>query len=266
VNSNILGLDGKSSLVVGGGSGIGRASALLMAQAGAQVTIADIDAQRAATVSDEAKALGASTSTAIGDVTDPAAAEAAVAAAVEFAGGIDVLINIVGMAAWTQIFDLDEATWDLEMARNLRHHLYVARAAAKRMVEQGHGGSIAVVASVSGIYGAPNHAAYGAAKAALMALSRSMANEWGQFGIRVNAIAPDGINTPRVLAMRESRGTNTPAHAVIERHLLGRFGTPEEIAGPLVFMVSDLASFVTGQTLIVDGGRRSAFPLAAPSM
>jgi NAD(P)-dependent dehydrogenase (short-subunit alcohol dehydrogenase family) len=201
----------------------------------------------------------------IGDVTDHAAADAAVGAAADFGGGIDVLVNIVGMAAWTQIFDLEDETWDLEMARNLRHHLYVARAAARRMVEQGHGGSIAVVASVSGIYGAPNHAAYGAAKAALMALSRSMANEWGQYGIRVNAIAPDGINTPRVLAMRESRGTNTPAHAVNERHLLGRFGTPEEIAGPLVFMVSDLSSFVTGHVIrSAPGEVREGLVLADP--
>jgi NAD(P)-dependent dehydrogenase (short-subunit alcohol dehydrogenase family) len=126
------------------------------------------------------------------------------------------------------------------------------------MIDQGTGGRIAVVASVSGLYGAPNHGAYGAAKAGLMDLVRTMAVEWGPQGIRVNAVAPDMIATPRMLETRSR--ADMDATAVADNAPLGRFGDPEEIAGPLVFLVSDLASFMTGQTLVVDGGQRAAFP------
>lgn len=113
---------------------------------------------------------------------------------------------------------------------------------------------MAFVASVSGIYGAPFHGAYGAAKAGLISLARTMANEWGQHNIRINAVAPDVISTPR------HTQTLSPEAAREERILLGRMGKPEEIAGALVFLVSDLASFMTGQTIIVDGGVHAAFP------
>ena len=265
--TNLLGLEGKAALVVGGGSGIGRATSLMLGNAGADVVVADVDPDRAREVRAEVRATGVRCEIATGDVTVADQADAVVAAAVDALDGrLDVLINIVGMAAWTKLFELDDATWDLDMTRNLRQHLYVARSAARRMVDAGTPGRMALVASVSGIYGAPNHGAYGAAKAGLMALVRTMANEWGQHGIRVNAIAPDGINTPRVAASRAARGVDNADAAAHERFLLGRFGTPEEIAGPLVFMVSDLSGFVTGQTLIVDGGRRVVFPTAMPTM
>ena len=119
--------------------------------------------------------------------------------ATELLGGqLDVVINIVGFAAWADIMDIDDATWQLDISRNLTQHLYVGRAAGRQMIEQGTGGRIALVASVSGIYGAPNHGAYGAAKAGAMDLVRTMAQEWGHHGIRVNAVAPDMIATPRV--------------------------------------------------------------------
>ena len=126
---------------------------------------------------------------------------------------------------------------------------------------------MAFVASVSGIYGAPNHGAYGAAKAGVMALTRTMAQEWGQFGIRVNSVAPDAIDTPRVVAAREAAGRSAEETLASQQKMtLGRMGVPFEIAGPLVFLVSDLASFITGQNIIVDGGRRAAFPSYDPSM
>ena len=118
---------------------------------------------------------------------------------------------------------------------------------------------MAFVTSVSGLYGAPNHAAYGAAKAGLMDLIRTMAQEWGPHGIRVNGVAPDMIATPRVVAAYD-RGRPQRRHGPADGAPLGRFGVPEEIAGPLVFLVSDLSGFMTGQTLVVDGGQRAAFP------
>jgi 3-oxoacyl-[acyl-carrier protein] reductase len=234
MDHNVLGLSGKPALVIGGGYGMGRASALLLARAGANVALADIIEERAQSVAKEVEALGVR--------------------ALALTGSLEVVINMVGLATWNELLDTDEEAWEQQMMINLRHHLYVGRAAARHMIEQRSGGRMAFVASVSGIYGAPFHGAYGAAKAGVMSLVRTMANEWGRHNIRVNAVAPDVISTPRLPQ------TMTPEQARSEGVLLGRMGTPEEIAGALVFFVSDLASFVTGQTLIVDGGVYAAFP------
>ena len=260
MDASVFGLQGKKSLVVGGGFGIGRASALLLARAGADVVVADLDLDRATSVSKEIAALGVRSTALTGDVTQRAQAEDLVAQTAAFHGSLEVVINMVGAAAWANLLSVDEDTWTLDLTRNLTQHLFVGRAAAKLMIDQGTGGRIAVVASVSGLYGAPNHGAYGAAKAGLMDLVRTMAQEWGQHGIRVNAVAPDMIATPRVLAAYADQGVDPNDAARADGAPLGRFGTPEEIAGPLVFLVSDLAGFMTGQTLVVDGGQRAAFP------
>ncbi len=110
------------------------------------------------------------------------------------------------------------------------------------------------------MYGAPNHAAYGAAKAGLIDLVRTMSQEWGPYGIRVNAVAPDMIATPRVRAAQAEAGGDMDANAREGGVPLQRAGLPDEIAGPLVFLVSDLSSFMTGQTLVVDGGTMASFP------
>lgn len=258
MDPDVLGLGGKRALVLGGGYGIGRASALLLARAGASVAVGDLDATRADAVAGEVAALGVAAHATSGDVTDRARAEAMVDDAAAFHGGLDVVINMIGMAAWGTLFELDDDVWDLDLARNLRHHVWTGRAAARHMIDQGTGGAIAMVASVSGIYGAPRHAAYGAAKAGVMSLTRTMAQEWGRYGIRVNAVAPDMILTPRLAAAHPTAMAGAATTAT--RQPLGRMGTPEEIAGPLVFLVSDLASFVTGQTIIADGGTHAAFP------
>jgi NAD(P)-dependent dehydrogenase (short-subunit alcohol dehydrogenase family) len=260
VETSVFGLQGKKSLVVGGGFGIGRASALLLARVGADVAVADLDLARAKAVAEEIVALGVRATALTGDVTRRAQAEDIVEQAAMFHGSLDVVINMVGTAAWADLMSVDDDTWALDLSRNLTQHLFVGRAAAKRMIEQGSGGRIAVVASVSGLYGAPNHGAYGAAKAGLMDLVRTMAQEWGAHGIRINAVAPDMIATPRVLAAYADQGVEPDTAARADGAPLGRFGTPDEIAGPLVFLVSDLAGFMTGQTLVVDGGQRAAFP------
>jgi len=262
VDANVLGLQGKAALVVGGGFGIGRASALLLARAGADVAVADLDKDRALAVAGELEALGVRSTASTGDITDRPQAEAIVQEAAAFHGRLDIVINMVGLAGWSQLLDFDDDLWQTDLTRNLTQHLYVGRAAARRMIEQGTGGAIAVVASVSGLYGAPNHGAYGAAKAGLMGLVRTMADEWGGHGIRVNAVAPDMIATPRVMAAYQGSGAIPDDAARADGAPLGRFGTPEEIAGPLVFLVSDLASFVTGHTIVADGGQRAAFPHA----
>jgi len=256
---DIFGLQDKATLVVGGGSGIGRAAALLLAEVGARVVVADLDGDRATEVAKEVGGQAVS-----GDVTTEAGATAVVDEAHAALGGLDGLVNIVGVASWSDLLSMDLAMWESDLRINLTQHLLVGRAAARHMLEEG-GGAIAMVTSVSGVYGAPNHGAYGAAKAGAIDLMRTMANEWSPRGIRINAVAPDIIATPRVVAGFTERGvTDMNAIAQADGVPLGRWGKPEEIAGPLVFLLSDLAGFMTGQCLIVDGGTHALFPHAGP--
>lgn len=260
-DARLLGLEGKPTLVVGGGSGIGRATTLLLAAAGAHVAVADLDGSRAAEVRDEVTAAGGKAVSVAGDVTTPEGATAVVGEAHEGLGGLTGVVNIVGVAGWGALLDMDLAAWETDLRMNLTHHLLVGQAAARHMIADGTGGAVAMVTSVSGLYGAPMHAAYGAAKAGAMALARSMANEWAPHGIRVNCVAPDIIKTPRVVASFSSQGVDDiDAIAAGEGVPMARWGVPEEIAGPLVFLLSDLSSFMTGQTLVVDGGTQALFP------
>ena len=176
--------------------------------------------------------------------------------------GLYGVANIVGLAGWKDLFSLDLEAWEADMRINLLHHLFVGRAAARHMVDDKSGGAFAMVASVSGLYGAPSHAAYGAAKAGTMSLARSMANEWSKYGIRANCVAPDCIATPRVVAGFHNQGiTDIDAVAARDGVPLARWGTPREIAGPLVFLLSDLSSFMTGS----DAGGRRRHPGALPA-
>ncbi len=263
MDANIMGLAGKAALVIGGGFGIGRESSILLGRAGANVMVADLDIGRAEGVRDELTAMGVKAAAISGDVTKKAEAEAIVDAAIKFHGSLEVLINMVGLAEWGTLMMIDEAVWERQFAINLNHHIYVGTHAARYMIDNKIAGRMAFVASVSGIYGAPYHPAYGASKAGLMSLVRTMSQEWGEHGIRVNAVAPDVIATPRVAVGFESRGIDEAARnktAADELVSLKRFGQPFEIAAPLVFLCSDWAGFMTGQTLIVDGGVNAAFP------
>ena len=239
--SELLGLEGERAVVVGGGSGIGRAAAQLLSRAGASVAVIDLDQARAAEVAAEVGGHALS-----GDVTDEQDATRVIDEAHAALGGLSRLINIVGLASWADLLSIDAATWEADLRLNLTQHLFVCRATARHMLEEG-GGAMAIVTSVSGIYGAPNHGAYGAAKAGAIDLVRTMANEWSGRGIRVNAVAPDIIATPRVVAGLAGPGGDLDARAAADGVPMARFGRPEEIAGPLVFLVSELSSFMTGQ-------------------
>ena len=254
---DLFGLRGEPCLVVGGGCGIGRATATMLAAAGARVAVADLDADRAAAVADEVGGHAI-----VGDVTSEAGAGAIVADAVEALGGLTRLANIVGQVRMGTFLETDFAHWEAQVRLNLYQHLFVCHAAGPHLLAGG--GAVAMVASVSGIYGARNQTAYGIAKAGVMSLARTLADEWGAKGVRVNAVAPDVTATPRLtdaLPMPpEEREAFFDGIALRDGVPMGRFGRPEEIAGPLLFLLSDLSSFMTGQTLVVDGGTMVHFP------
>ncbi len=261
MDTSLLGLEGKSALVVGGGQGMGESSAKFLARAGCGVAIADIVKERAEGVADAVRAIGQRHAAIEGDILDDDQVETIVEQAEKALGGLDVLVTIVGQASWNPILDMTPDQWELDHRRNLRYFFLAARAVAGSLIKRGKPGAMVCIASVSGIQSAPNHASYGAAKAGLMNLVRTMAVEWAPHDIRVNAIAPGSIATPRIPETSES----------IERTRQGlipakRRGTTDEIGKAALFLASDLASYVTGHTLPVDGGWMAAFLSGVPEV
>jgi NAD(P)-dependent dehydrogenase (short-subunit alcohol dehydrogenase family) len=257
MSQDIFKLDGKRAVVIGGGLGMGEATVMRLAGAGCDVAVVDLDIGRAEKVAGQVEALGRRAIPIACDVLDDKSVTAMVEEVESSLGGLDVMASIVGQAEWSGMFDLTPEQWDLDHRRNLRYFFFVAQAAARSMVRRGVGGAITAVSSVSGIQGAPTHAAYGAAKAGLISLVKSMAVELADHGVRVNSIAPGIIRTPRTLLHTSAAEQD----ARIRQSLIPfkRLGETDEIAKAILFLSSDLASFVTGQTLAVDGGWTAQF-------
>jgi NAD(P)-dependent dehydrogenase (short-subunit alcohol dehydrogenase family) len=253
----LLDLSGKNALVVGGGQGIGRATALALARAGAGVAVLDAEAERAEGVAAELGDLGTRARALGADVTVAEEAERGIAEARNQLGGLGIVVNIVGSASWASLLDLDDETWERDIAVNLKHHWVVARSAARRWIDAGESGALCMVGSISGAFSAANHGAYGAAKAGLLGLVRTAAEEWWSHGIRVNAVVRGAVRTPRIEAAWSEGTVPRPGADVLERMAL-----PDDIAGAILFLVSDLARRVTGQALVVDGGSTTKFPYA----
>lgn len=243
-------LDGRGVVVVGAGNGIGRQASHALSQAGAHVFCIDNQEQLAKEIADE---VGGIAWTA--DARDRDEVERAVAEASSALGRIDALVDIVGMARYVESLRASDDDWDWTYGMVLRHAVLFSQSAG-RVMAQGGGGAMVFVASISGITAAPLHAFYGAAKAALISWVRSLAVELGPSNIRVNAVAPGVVWTPRVQEMIGDRGREAQAKNVP----LGRVAETSEVAGAILFLASDLASHVNGQTLVVDGGATAKFP------
>jgi 3-oxoacyl-[acyl-carrier protein] reductase len=253
-----LGLEGKRVLIAGAGRGIGAACARLFAAAGAAVACLDSDAGRRDAVVAELRHSGAEAIALDCDVRQRSSVEEAVAQTTASLGRLDVCVDIIGEARWSRVLDLSDQDWDDSFTLVLRHVFYLAGAAGRQMLAQASGGAIVSIASVSGISSAPLHGAYGAAKAGLIALTKTLAVELAAAGIRVNCVAPGAVRTPRLLEV-----TSEERRAESARHIpLGRLAEPEEIAKVVLFLASDLASYITGQTIITDGGATAQFPLS----
>ena len=245
-NSSLIDLSGKQALVTGGAKGIGRAIAERLAAAGARVTVADLDPAGA----DTAKAIGGSF--VVCDITNADQLNDAVAAAAD-GGNLDILINNAGIYPTTgPIENVTDAFVTKMLEVNVRAQYSAAREAARHMKK---GGAIVNLASIAGVRGGANITAYSASKGAVIALTRAFANELGPKGIRVNAIAPGIIDTPGVQEqMAPLKKGGLDIDAAIAANPLRIAGQPDHIARATLFLVSELAAFVTGQTLVVDGG------------
>jgi NAD(P)-dependent dehydrogenase (short-subunit alcohol dehydrogenase family) len=245
-----LRLDGKNVVLVGAGAGIGRLTAHALSQAGARVLCVDLEKDLAEEIAEEVGGIAW-----YGDATDKAEVERLLRDAKAQLGKIDSVVDIIGMSRYGAMIDSDDEDWDWHFRIVLRHAQLLTRLFGREFKENG-GGTFAFVASVSGITAAPMHAAYGAAKAGLMSLIRSTAEELGPFGVRTNAIAPGVVWTPRVSAYLGAEGEQkNSANAPLRR-----VAQTSDIAGPLLFLVSDLSGYINGQVITVDGGVGIKFP------
>jgi NAD(P)-dependent dehydrogenase (short-subunit alcohol dehydrogenase family) len=251
---DLFGLTGKRAVIVGGGLGIGRASAQILAKVGAAIAVVDVDAERARAVAEDIERRGGRAIPIVADVLDPAQGSRAIEEAASGLNGLDILVNVVGRSRYSPILELSDNSFAEDLARNMGYVFRGCKAFAGLLDRLGNGGAIVNIASVAGLLGAPGNAGYGAAKAALISLTRSMAVEWAPRGVRVNCVAPGIIATDHWLA---SRGAAAQEEA--ERRSaaipMGRLGDQSEVAKVVLFLASDLSSYITGETIVIDGGR-----------
>lgn len=244
-------LDDRAALITGAASGIGAACALRFAEEGAGVAGLDVAPPEPAAW-ERVSAAASAESFHIADVRDEGAMAAAVAEVVERFGRIDVLLNSAGTAGGGPVHMLSTEEWDRIVDVNLKGTFFACRCVLPQMLEQ-ESGSIINIASVEGIEGFEGGSAYNASKGGVMLLTRNLAMDYGRKGIRVNVICPGFVKTP--LAERVfSEGLQETLQRVVDATQLGRMGEPEEIASAALFLASDDASYVTGQSLVVDGG------------
>jgi len=244
-------LEGKAAIVTGAGSGIGRAIALRFAAEGAAVVVNDLDGAAAARTTAEIAAAGGRARVVAADVTRRETGDRLVQAALDAFGRLDVFHNNAGGAVPTPMGEIDEAHYRRVLDLNLDAVWYGMQAALRAMVPQRRG-CILTTSSSAGLGGVPGLSAYGAAKAGVIQLTRTIAIEYGPLGIRANAICPGPMSTPQMEAWLATLG---PAGERFGRQVpLGRLGYADEIAPAAVFLASDEASYVTGAVLAVDGG------------
>lgn len=244
-------LAGRHALITGASRGIGRSMAIRFAEEGADVAITARSAENLADVSEAVRATGAQCTVIAVDVTDPSAATRIVAESLAGLGGLDVLVNNAGGNNFmSSVADMRYSGWEKAIELNLNSIVRLMQAALPSMISSGNA-SIINVASVAGALSAPYMAHYGAAKAALISLTRSSAVELALQGVRVNALVPGWIETDLTDFARENEGVE---RSLIDRVPMKRWGTSDEIASAALFLASDASSFMTGQSLVIDGG------------
>ena len=248
-----FGLEDKIVIVTGAGRGIGRTIALECFQSGAKLAVGSRTTGELETLAAEIGAAGGLCFYHPLDVTDVDSIQAFMDAVVSHYGRMDVLVNNAGYNKVGKILDYDEELYDLIVDANLKNVFFCSQIAARQMIAQGGGGNIINISSQAGVVGAPERGPYSGAKGGVNNITKTMAAEWAEYQIRVNAVAPTVTRSPLAeTAMKESQAF---ADAVKTKNLLrGALAAPEEMSAPVIFLASDAASMITGHTLVVDGG------------
>jgi glucose 1-dehydrogenase len=250
-----FGLGGRVAVVTGGSQGIGEACVRRLVRDGAAVSIWDVDDTRGRALADELAAGGVRTHYAHCDVSRKAEVDAALDSALAALGRVDALVNNAGIFKAADFLDIQEADWDAVIAVNLKGSFLVGQAVARAMKAGGRGGAIVNMSSVNGVMAIPSIASYNASKGGIDQLTRVMALALVGQGIRVNAVAPGTIATE--LAKNAVLTSEEAKARILMRTPMKRLGDPAEIADAVAYLLSDAASYVTGEILYVDGGRRT---------
>ena len=251
---------GKGVLITGGASGIGRSAAGLFVSKGARVAISDIDEEKARKTVLE---LGNEHVAVPGDVSNETTVDAIIKAAEDRLGRVDILINCAGVSdVLIPTIEQSIETWQRIIDINLTGTYLTSRAVAKDMLERGEG-SIVNVSSIAGLVGLPLRNAYTASKHGVAGITKTLASEWGKYGVRVNAVAPGYVLTPMVQKLVDQG--NIDQKLIARRTPLGRLATPDEIGSVMLFLASPLASYINGAIIPVDGGY-TAYGAAAPAV
>jgi 2-deoxy-D-gluconate 3-dehydrogenase len=254
----LIKLAGKGAIVTGGAAGIGYAIAHRLAEVGARVLIVDVDEEKAIQASKELKSHGYWAESLACDVSQEKAVENMVEKAVDMLGSIDILVNNAGIYPRIPLAEMTEKSFNDVISVNLKGTLLCSRVTSQKMVEQGWGGCIINIASIEAIHSSGDGmTAYAASKGAVLSLTRSLAHELGKHDIRVNAIAPGSIRTEGIRSVfsgSAGRESKAQLKAFMSRMLLGRMGEADEIGRVALFLASNMASYVTGSMIVVDGG------------
>jgi NAD(P)-dependent dehydrogenase (short-subunit alcohol dehydrogenase family) len=244
-----LDLSGKVALVTGANRGLGRTLVDRLARAGAAIAVVGRDREACERVAAELAGEGHRAVAIAADMRESAQITDAVTATVAALGGLDILVNNAGTYPRSALLDVPDSEWDDVLAINLRGAFIAIRESARQMIAQGRGGRIVNIASVDAVAPEPRHSHYDASKGGLVALTRSLALELGEHAITINAVGPGLIDSPDLDRFVPKRKA-----AFLEHVPLGSIGTPDDIADSVLFLASDMARWITGQTLYVDGG------------
>ena len=248
-------IEGKVALVTGGGSGIGRATAMLMSAEGAAVAVADINGAAARETADAIEAEGGRALAVEGDVSTERGAEAIVRATLDELGRVDILDNNAGVADDRSLSEIDDAFLDWMIGVNLKGPIYMAKHATAAMIAGGRGGAIVNIASLAALRSRPEMPVYASTKAAVVALTRSLAIDFAGYGIRANCVCPMATDTPMLQARFEAMPDGAERYRRnVDSNPLQRLARPVDIANTVLFLVSDEASYINGQAIVVDGG------------
>lgn len=256
-------LSGKGAVVTGGAMGIGKAITKRLSEAGAAVVIADVDAAQGQETARELQAQGRKAEFIATDVRKLEDIDQVMDLAMKTYGSVDILVNNAGVFPFMPALEMGEEAWEHVLDINLKGAFFCAQKAAKKMAEAGRGGRVINIASIDALHPTGNLAHYDASKGGMVMMTKSLALEWAKHGILVNAIAPGGIQTPGAAqsasTMMEASGLKAEdfveiGKAFTARIPLGRQGEPDEIATVALFLASEAARYITGETIVVDGG------------